>query len=92
MENIPSPEELLASDLDVTAKVSNMFRVRADKNVAQALVFDFGYLPPILPNDIPLLKPGVCRIHTRVSMPFSMARAVAQNILDAIEKAEQMQQ
>jgi hypothetical protein len=86
---IPTPEELLASDLDVPAKVANMFRVRADNTVANTVVFDFGYLPPILPNDIPLLKPGSCRIHTRISIPFSMARAVAQNLMDAIDKAEE---
>jgi hypothetical protein len=85
---IPTADEILASDLDVTALSANMFRVRADKNVGNVVVFDFGYLPPILQNEMDTLAPGVCRVHTRIAVPFNLAKSIAQALVSAIENAE----
>jgi hypothetical protein len=88
-KNLPSPDELMSSELEKPAIYANMFRARADNTVSHTVVFDFGYLPPILPLDLPSIVPGCCKVHTRIAVPFEIAKDIANSILEAVQKAEE---
>ena len=82
-----SPDDLLARDFNVLAKPSNLFRFRIDKD---NVVIDFGYLPPIIQNEISLLTKDVVNVHTRVAISFELAKQMAEKLVETINEAEAM--
>lgn len=82
-----SPDDLLARDFNVIAKPSNLFRFRIDKD---NVVIDFGYLPPIIQNEIAQLTKDVVSVHTRVSISFDLAKQMAEKLVETIREAESM--
>jgi hypothetical protein len=82
-----SPDDLLARDFNVLAKPSNLFRFRIDKD---NVVIDFGYLPPIIQNEITQLTKDVVNVHTRVSIGFDLAKQMAEKLVETIREAESM--
>jgi hypothetical protein len=83
-----TPDDLLARDFNVLAKPSNLFRFRIDKD---SVVIDFGYLPPIIQNEIQLLTKDVVNVHTRVSISFDLAKQMAEKLVETIQEAEKME-
>jgi hypothetical protein len=82
-----SPDDLLARDFNVIAKPSNLFRFRIDKD---NVVIDFGYLPPIIQNEITQLTKDVVNVHTRISIGFDLAKQMAEKLVETINEAETM--
>jgi hypothetical protein len=82
-----SPDDLLARDFNVMAKPSNLFRFRIDKD---NVVIDFGYLPPIIQNEINQLTKDVVNVHTRISIGFDLAKQMAEKLVETINEAESM--
>jgi hypothetical protein len=80
-----SPDDLLARDFNVLAKPSNLFRFRIDKD---NVVVDFGYLPPIIQNEINQLTKDVVNVHTRISIGFDLAKQMAEKLVETINEAE----
>lgn len=82
-----SPDDLLARDFNVLAKPSNLFRFRIDKDT---VVVDFGYLPPIIQNEVNQLTKDVVNVHTRISIGFDLAKQMAEKLVETINEAESM--
>jgi hypothetical protein len=82
-----TPDDLLARDFNVLAKPSNLFRFRIDKD---NVVLDFGYLPPIIQDEIQLLNKDVVNVHTRISIDFELAKQMVEKLLETINEAEKM--
>ncbi len=82
-----SPDDLLARDFNVLAKPSNLFRFRIDKD---NVVIDFGYLPPIIQNEVDRLTKDVVSVHTRVSIAFDLAKQMAEKLVETITEAESL--
>lgn len=80
-----SPDDLLARDFNVLAKPSNLFRFRIDRD---NVVIDFGYLPPIIQNEVDRLTRDVVNVHTRVSISFDLAKQMAEKLVETINEAE----
>lgn len=86
-QNQVTPDDLLSRDFNVIAKPSNLFRFRIDKD---NVVLDFGYLPPIIQNEIELLTKDVVNVHTRISIDFELAKQMVEKLLETINEAEKM--
>ena len=82
-----SPDDLLARDFNVLAKPTNLFRFRIDKDT---VVVDFGYLPPIIQNEVDKLTKDVVNVHTRISIGFDLAKQMAEKLVETINEAESM--
>ncbi len=82
-----SPDDLLARDFNVLAKPANLFRFRIDK---ESVVVDFGYLPPIIQNEVSQLTKDVVNVHTRISISFELAKQMAEKLVETINEAEAM--
>lgn len=82
-----SPDDLLARDFNVLAKPSNLFRFRIDRD---NVVIDFGYLPPIIQNEVDRLTRDVVNVHTRVSIGFDLAKQMAEKLVETITEAESL--
>ncbi|MEK7433675.1 MAG: hypothetical protein AABZ74_11130 [Cyanobacteriota bacterium] len=82
-----SPDDLLARDFNTLAKPANLFRFRIDKD---NVVIDFGYLPPIIQNEIERLTKDSVSVHTRVSIQFDLARQMAEKLVETIKEADEM--
>lgn len=82
-----SPDDLLARDFNVLAKPSNLFRFRIDRD---NVVIDFGYLPPIIQNEVDRLTRDVVNVHTRVSIAFDLAKQMAEKLVETINEAESL--
>jgi len=82
-----SPDDLLARDFNQLAKPSNLFRFRIDKD---NVVIDFGYLPPIIQNEVSMLTKDVVNVHTRVTIGFDLAKQMAEKLVETINEAESM--
>lgn len=82
-----TPDDLLARDFNVLSKPSNLFRFRIDKD---NVVLDFGYLPPIIQDEIQMLNKDVVNVHTRISIDFDLAKQMVEKLLETINEAEKM--
>jgi len=82
-----TPDDLLARDFNVLAKPSNLFRFRIDKD---NVVLDFGYLPPVIQNEVDFLTKDVVNVHTRISIDFDLAKQMVEKLLETINEAEKM--
>ena len=82
-----SPDDLLARDFNVLSKPSNLFRFRIDKD---NVVIDFGYLPPIIQNEVDRLTKDVVNVHTRISIAFDLAKQMAEKLVETIGEAESL--
>lgn len=82
-----TPDDLLARDFNTLAKPANLFRFRVDKDT---VVIDFGYLPPIISNEIDMLTKDAVNVHTRVAIQFELAKQVAEKLVETIKDAESM--
>ncbi|PIQ27358.1 hypothetical protein COW36_15560 [bacterium (Candidatus Blackallbacteria) CG17_big_fil_post_rev_8_21_14_2_50_48_46] len=59
----------LASDLNVQAELVSMYRVRGDKHYA---IVDFGYAPPLMPEEAEELSSHPAQVHTRLAIPYEL--------------------
>lgn len=84
---ILSADDLLARDLNQLSKPSNLFRFRIDK---ENVVIDFGYLPPIMQEEVPALRKDAVNVHTRISIPFILAKEMVEKLLETIKRAEEL--
>ncbi|MFN8672598.1 MAG: hypothetical protein U0457_11040 [Candidatus Sericytochromatia bacterium] len=82
-----TPDDLLARDFNTLAKPANLFRFRIDKD---NVVIDFGYLPPIIQNEIDRLTKDVVNVHTRIAIQFELAKQMAEKLVETIKEAEEM--
>jgi hypothetical protein len=82
-----APDELLASDFGTACHPANVFRFRVDKN---DVVIDFGYLPPLLAHEISELQAGSVPVHARITVPFGLARQLAEQLQKTIREAEKL--
>lgn len=80
-----SPDDLLARDLDTLSQPANLFRFRVDR---ENVVIDFGYLPPIMQEEVATLQKECVPVHTRIAIPYSLGREVAEALLRTIESVE----
>lgn len=80
-----SPDDLLARDLDTLSQPANLFRFRVDR---ENVVIDFGYLPPIMQEEVETLQKECVPVHTRVAIPYSLGKEVAEALLKTIESVE----
>jgi len=62
-----SPDDLLARDLDTLSQPANLFRFRVDR---ENVVIDFGYLPPIMQEEVDTLQKECVPVHTRIAIPY----------------------
>ena len=81
-----SPDDLLARDLDTLSQPANLFRFRVDR---ENVVIDFGYLPPIMQEEVDTLQKECVPVHTRIAIPYSLGKEVAEALLRTIESVEQ---
>ena len=84
---VMSADDLLSRDLGVLSKPANLFRFRIDK---ENVVVDYGYLPPIMQEEIPSLRKDAVNVHTRISIPFTLAKEMVEKLLETIKKAEEL--
>lgn len=82
-----SPDDLLARDFNVLSKPSNLFRFRIDR---ETVVIDFGYLPPIIQNEVDRLTKDVVSVHTRIAIGFDLAKQMAEKLVETINEAESL--
>jgi len=82
-----SADDLLARDLNQLSKPANLFRFRIDK---ENVVVDFGYLPPIMQEEVPSLRKDAVGVHTRISIPFALAKEMVEKLLETIKRAEEL--
>jgi hypothetical protein len=80
-----SPDDLLARDLDTLSQPANLFRFRVDR---ENVVIDFGYLPPIMQEEVDTLQKECVPVHTRIAIPYSLGKEVAEALLRTIESVE----
>ncbi len=80
-----SPDDLLARDLDTLSQPANLFRFRVDR---ENVVIDFGYLPPIMQEEVDTLQKECVPVHTRIAIPYSLGKEVAEALLKTIESVE----
>ncbi|MGE3725833.1 MAG: hypothetical protein AB7I41_09790 [Candidatus Sericytochromatia bacterium] len=80
-----SPDDLLARDLDTLSQPANLFRFRVDR---ENVVIDFGYLPPIMQEEVETLQKECVPVHTRIAIPYSLGKEVAEALLKTIESVE----
>jgi hypothetical protein len=80
-----SPDDLLARDLDKLSHPANLFRFRVDR---ENVVIDFGYLPPIMQEEVETLQKECVPVHTRIAIPYSLGKEVAEALLKTIESVE----
>ena len=80
-----SPDDLLARDLDSVSRPANLFRFRVDRD---NVVIDFGYLPPIMQEEVPTLQRECVPVHTRIAIPYLLGKEVAEALLKTIEQVE----
>ena len=80
-----SPDDLLARDLDPLSQPANLFRFRVDR---ENVVIDFGYLPPIMQEEVDTLQKECVPVHTRIAIPYSLGKEVAEALLRTIESVE----
>jgi len=80
-----SPDDLLARDLDTLSSPANLFRFRVDR---ENVVIDFGYLPPIMQEEVETLQKECVPVHTRIAIPYSLGKEVAEALLKTIESVE----
>lgn len=80
-----SPDDLLARDLDRLSQPANLFRFRVDR---ENVVIDFGYLPPIMQEEVDTLQKECVPVHTRIAIPYSLGKEVAEALLKTIESVE----
>ncbi|MEZ0373444.1 MAG: hypothetical protein ACAI44_30425 [Candidatus Sericytochromatia bacterium] len=80
-----SPDDLLARDLDTISSPANLFRFRVDR---ENVVIDFGYLPPIMQEEVETLQKECVPVHTRIAIPYSLGKEVAEALLKTIESVE----
>ena len=80
-----SPDDLLARDLDTLSQPANLFRFRVDR---ENVVIDFGYLPPIMQEEVETLQKECVPVHTRIAIPYSLGKEDAEALLKTIESVE----
>lgn len=67
----------LASDLNVQAQLVSMYRVRGDKYHA---IVDFGYAPPLMPDEAEGLNAHPAQVHTRLAIPYELVDQLIQTL------------
>ena len=82
-----SPDELLAPDLTLVSKPANLFRFRIDDD---QVVIDFGYLPPVRDDELAGLAEHAASVHSRIAIPFALAKDVIEQLLQNIQEAEKL--
>ncbi|MEZ0370396.1 MAG: hypothetical protein ACAI44_15000 [Candidatus Sericytochromatia bacterium] len=78
----PAP---LGSDLNQAANYVNMYRVRGD---LQNVTLDFGYLPPLMADEPPLLDKEPIRVSSRLIMPYELAAQLIETLSKTLEAAK----
>lgn len=74
----------LASDFNVQAQLVSMYRVRGDKHYA---IVDFGYAPPVLPEEMDELKSHPANVHTRLAIPYELVVQLVETLNVTTEAA-----
>lgn len=85
-EALAALQQALGTDLNASPKLANLFRVRADMTHA---IIDFGYAPPLLPQEAEILTREHVDVHTRLAIPYELAIqliAQLQTTVDAARK------
>lgn len=83
MANDPTGNPL-ASDFNVQAQLVSMYRVRGDKHYA---VVDFGYAPPILPEETETFAEQPANVHTRLAIPYELVVQLVETLSVTMEAA-----
>jgi hypothetical protein len=74
----------LASDLNVMAELVSMYRVRGDKHYA---IVDFGYAPPLMPDEAEQLSAEPAQVHTRLAIPYELVSQLVETLTLTAEAA-----
>lgn len=85
-ENQTAQQEVLATDLNAPAMLSNIFRVRADRLHA---IVDFGYALPVVPSEEALLDEQQVDVHSRVVMPYQLVLQLIERLQHTVDAARE---
>lgn len=85
-EALAALQHALSTDLNAQPKLANLFRVRADLTHT---IVDFGYAPPLLPQEADILTHEQVEVHTRLAIPYELALQLITQLQATIDAARQ---
>ena len=76
--------EILATDLNAPAMLSNIFRVRADR---LHTVIDFGYALPMMAPETSVFEDQQVDVHSRVVLPYELVLQLIERLQQSVDAA-----